>query len=325
MNELTIPEPTKPITAAELNQLWKVIANILPSIEDIKYLDEQRARARALEQYLRDKELQGPMLGAQRMIEARIGQLLPDQGRSDDGKFTVSLTTETGNIAKDDREDFKILAHAFNGVALSESEWCKSRRALIALIRQKLGLIPPTPELPEGIFRLIVADPPWTLDTGPDTFGGKIEKGHDALKYTQMSVDAICDLPVGDHVAEDAHLYLWTTNKYIEHSYQVARAWGFKPSVLLVWAKKPHGVGLGDAYRLTTEFILYARKGSLKELHITNTTWFSWPRSRHSVKPQGFYDLVEKMTPAPHGKRDRLELFARQKRDQWTVWGNEVG
>ena len=100
------------------------------------------------------------------------------------------------------------------------------------------------------------------MDTGPDVIGGTGESGHDALTYDQMTVEAIKALDVEGRAADDAHLYLWTTNRYIEAAYDVARAWGFKPSVLLVWAKKPQGVGLGDTYRLTTEFVLFARRGN---------------------------------------------------------------
>ncbi len=152
------------------------------------------------------------------------------------------------------------------------------------------------------------------------TSGGTGEAGHDALAYEQMSIERIKGMPVAEHAADGSHLYLWTVNKYVEQSYEVARAWGFKPSVLLVWAKTPQGVGLGDAYRLTTEFILYARRGSLKERQIINTTWFNWPRGKHSEKPKEFYDIVESMTPGD----ERLELFARRKRPGWTVWGDEV-
>ena len=58
----------------------------LGSIRDIPAADEWRRKAAAIEAYLRSPELQRPMLGAQRHIEARIGQLLGpgEQGRRAD-------------------------------------------------------------------------------------------------------------------------------------------------------------------------------------------------------------------------------------------------
>jgi N6-adenosine-specific RNA methylase IME4 len=290
-------------------------------VDDLETLDEYRRKSAALERYLRDKELQRPMLGAQRRIEARIGQLLgePEKG----GRGNKGSAMPEGFDAQHLAADFRILSKSLgDDCELTDDEWRKSRRALVSLVRNRLGLMPETPELPAGVFRCIVADPPWKLDTGPDVFNGTGERGHDNLAYEQMGLEQIKELPVADRAADDSHLYLWTTNKYVEASYSVARAWGFKPSVLLVWAKTPRGVGLGDAYRLTTEFILYARRGSLKEKQICKRTWFNWKRGKHSEKPDEFYDLVESMTPAKAG--ERLEMFARKKRRNWKVWGHEA-
>ena len=93
---------------------------------------------------------------------------------------------------------------------------------------------------------------------------------------------------------------------------------------MLVWCKTPHGIGLGGDFRLTMKSELYARRGSLPAMRICDTTWFNWPRSIHSRKPQEAYELIELMTLAPHHESDRLELFAREKRDGWTSWGDEI-
>jgi N6-adenosine-specific RNA methylase IME4 len=150
-------------------------------------------------------------------------------------------------------------------------------------------------------------------------FGGTGEGGHDDLAYAQMSLSEITDLPVKGLAAPDAHLYLWTTNRYLRDSYGIAEAWGFRPSVLLVWAKTPRGIGLGDTFRLTTEYVLFARRGNLPHARIVPTTWFNWPRGRHSEKPGEFYELIESVTPGPY-----VDLFARTARSGWTVWGDEV-
>jgi N6-adenosine-specific RNA methylase IME4 len=47
-----------------------------------------------------------------------------------------------------------------------------------------------------------------------------------------------------------------------------------------------------------------------------NTTWWLWPRGAHSVKPAGFLDIVEQVSPGPY-----VELFARQPRLGWDAWG----
>ena len=49
-----------------------------------------------------------------------------------------------------------------------------------------------------------------------------------------------------------------------------------------------------------------------------DTQWFTWPRGKHSQKPEHFYDMVEQVSPAPY-----VELFARRHRLGWDVWGDE--
>lgn len=311
-----LPKGGAPITAADVIAIEARIVEVIAEINNIDDLDDWRARARAIEAYLRSPELQRPMLGAQRRTEARIGQLLGDAEIGRPRK----VVHEQPFIDKADKHEFRLLARALGGECwLTADDWRKSRRALVALVRLRLGLMPETPPMPEGTYHCIVADPPWRLDTGPDIIGGTGERGHDHLDYDQMSLEEIQALPIETLAAPDAHLYLWTTNRYIEHAYAIARAWGFKPSALLVWCKKPQGVGLGDTFRQTAEFILFARRGSLTARRIVERTWFEWPRGKHSVKPDAFYELVESVTPAPY-----LDLFARRARPNWTVWGAEA-
>jgi N6-adenosine-specific RNA methylase IME4 len=318
-----LPRANSALSATDVEKIEIDLIAALPHIEHIEEAERWRRKAKAIEAYLRSPELQRPMLGAQRHIEARIGQLLgpAEMGRPE--KLDHGLIKSP--IQKDDAVDFRILARGLEDVRLESHEWRKSRRALVALLRQRLGLLPQTPILPIGKFSCIVADPPWQQDTGPDVFNGSGERGHDELSYGQLSIDQICNLKdqsgraVQDCFADNAHLYLWTINKYVEASYTVARAWGFKPSVLLTWCKPVRGIGLGDTFRLTTEFFLFCRRGNLPHLRIIPTTWFEWPRRKHSEKPDEFFDLIESVSPGSY-----LELFARRQRDAWHCWGNEI-
>ena len=165
-------------------------------------------------------------------------------------------------------------------------------------------------------WRTIVVDPPWHVGRGPEwSSNGASRK----LVYPTMEMAEIEELPLGDWAEKDAHLYVWLINAYIEDAYALVRGWGFKPSTLLTWCKPSNGIGLGGTFSLTTEYVLFARRGKLKALQRFDTTWWQWPRSRHSEKPQAFYDLVETMSPGPY-----IDVFARKQRMGWDVAGNEV-
>lgn len=185
-------------------------------------------------------------------------------------------------------------------------------------------------------YACIVADPPWKVSAGRTIGAYEVREGKQLfgvrdntsrkLSYPSMSVEEIKALQVEPLAATDAHLYLWTVNRYLEDAFSVARAWGFRFSTLLTWAKNPMGGGLGgDAYGLSTEFCLFCRRGSLKAKERIGTTWFNWKRPykngypQHSAKPPEFVELVERVSPGPY-----VELFARQKREGWHAWGNEI-
>jgi N6-adenosine-specific RNA methylase IME4 len=184
-------------------------------------------------------------------------------------------------------------------------------------------------------YATIVADPPWKVAAGR-TIGDYV-RGKDGsqpfgvrnnaarkLSYPSMSVAEISALHVP--AADNAHLYLWTINAYLEEAFQVVKAWGFKYSTTLVWAKAPMGGGLGGCYGLATEYVLFCRRGTLAANGRIPINWFDWPRPydergkpKHSAKPPSFFSMVKAMSPGPH-----LEMFARAPREDWDVWGNEV-
>lgn len=175
-------------------------------------------------------------------------------------------------------------------------------------------------------YATIVADPPWDMpDSGKRTQaqnGGwadpKWTGKRSIIPYPRMSLQEIAALPVADLAEKDAHLYVWTTNRFLRDTFGIVEGWGFKPSTVLTWCKAPMGLGMGGAFTLTTEFILFARRGSLKPLERMDSTWWEWKRGPHSKKPEAFLDIVERVSPAP-----RLEMFARRNRLGWHTWGNQ--
>jgi N6-adenosine-specific RNA methylase IME4 len=177
-------------------------------------------------------------------------------------------------------------------------------------------------------YRTIVADPPWPQKGGGSLMGreGFLDSGGPSipLPYRTMTLEAIRSFAVP--AAADAHLYLWTTSGFLDAAFDVMRSWGFAYSTTLVWAKAPIGFGLGGAYGIATEFVLFGRRGLLPAMTKIGRNWFSWKRPydergkpRHSAKPPAFFEMVEQVSPGP-----RLEMFARDRRAGWDAWGDEV-
>jgi N6-adenosine-specific RNA methylase IME4 len=164
-------------------------------------------------------------------------------------------------------------------------------------------------------YSTIVADPPWDVAAGPRSLHDAGERTR-KLTYPTMTVEAISALR--PPAATDAHLYIWTINKYVEQTYEIAREWGFAPSTLLVWVKSPKGRGLGGTFSTAAEYVLFCRRGALAATGRVERNWWQWKRGVHSAKPEAFLDIVEQVSPGPY-----LEMFARRNRLGWDTWGTE--
>ncbi|MBN2176678.1 MAG: DNA methyltransferase [Demequinaceae bacterium] len=184
----------------------------------------------------------------------------------------------------------------------------------------------PAPALPEvaGGFKTVLADPPWRFTNRT----GKVAPEHRRLdRYSTMSLDAICDLPVNDAVAHDAHLYLWVPNALLPAGMQVMEAWGFRYVSNVVWAKRrkdggPDGRGVGFYFRNVTELILFGVCGSMRTLAPARSqvNMIESRKREHSRKPDEQYEFIERCSPGPY-----LEMFARHARAGWSAWGDEAG
>lgn len=180
--------------------------------------------------------------------------------------------------------------------------------------------------LPRAHFSVICADPPWHFKTRSETRQTRSAKVH----YDVMSLDDICALPVQSRAAKDCMLLLWATNPMLPDALTVMAAWGFTfRTIAFTWAKttpKTDGswapkwhLGLGYYTRSNSEICLLGTRGKPKRVSKSVRQLIVAPRREHSRKPDEFYSAVEALTDGP-----RLEMFARQERPNWSVWGNQT-
>lgn len=189
---------------------------------------------------------------------------------------------------------------------------------------EPLRLVQEPPPLPhvEGGFKTVLADPPWRFANRT----GKVAPEHRRLdRYSTMTLEDICAIPVSDVVAKDAHLYLWVPNALLPEGIKVMESWGFRYVSNVVWAKRrkdggPDGRGVGFYFRNVTELLLFGVRGSMRTLAPARSqvNMIETRKREHSRKPDEQYDLIEACSPGPF-----LEMFARYAQEGWTAWGDE--
>jgi N6-adenosine-specific RNA methylase IME4 len=132
-----------------------------------------------------------------------------------------------------------------------------------------------------------------------------------------MDIEEIKAMRVCDIADDDAILWLWTTNTHLRAAVDVVEAWGFEYRALLTWVKDR--MGTGEWLRGQTEHCLLAVRGRPVFVGGARTTVLQAARREHSRKPEEFYDLVEETCAG-----GKVELFCRQRRDGWQVFGNDT-
>lgn len=171
-------------------------------------------------------------------------------------------------------------------------------------------------------YRTILADPPWDIGKfgkGRDTRFGRVYKVGEVIPtpYPIMSTDDICKLNVPSLCDNNCHLWLWATNRSLHDAFHVMDAWGFKYLNVVTFYKS---AGVGAWFVNKTQHLLFGYRGKLEMGNGRYaSTILNYRPEKHSKKPENSYTLIESISFSP-----KLELFARNIRSGWDVWGNEV-
>lgn len=347
---------TTPPTTSELAILERCRAE-LAQMQDLSSVLELRDKAVAIRSYMKAKddarESQNSAACIAALAEARAGQLITE------GQREGSIRTQgapVGNINKTKskiptRNDcsepppvkgpasleeigvdghqshrFKLAAE----VAEKDPEWFDKYRdecsktgkdfTQQAVIRRgkelkNAGTATIKPEPPKGTYDVIVMDPPWPMKQIETEMRPQVSNvGFD---YPTMTEDEMETLSVPS--ADDCHLFVWTTQRFLPMAMRLVPIWGFQYSCLFVWHKTKGMQPLYMPY-YNCEFILYARKGNprfktTKDFRTCN----QWPNTGHSRKPEEFYALLRRVTG---GKR--LDMFSRREIEGFETWGSEA-
>jgi N6-adenosine-specific RNA methylase IME4 len=158
-------------------------------------------------------------------------------------------------------------------------------------------------------YSVIYADPPWKYDNSG--FEMSAEK-----QYDVMETGDICRMRIPS--AENSICFMWVTNPLLEDGLRVMSEWGFEYKTNMVWVKDNHTAGFYVFGQ--HELLLIGIKGSGNLPEEKFKSIITGDNRVHSKKPDCVYEMIEAMFPV--GKK--LEMFARNKREGWNSYGNEI-
>ncbi len=172
-------------------------------------------------------------------------------------------------------------------------------------------------------YSIIYADPPWKQSKGGKKSVRKNSSGK-PLDYQTISLEEIKShlQQATSLTTENSILFLWTIDKYLFEAQKIAEDLGYKLHARMIW-NKVTGIPAAFTIRYGHEYLLYMYKGKLlpvaKEERGKIHSVFTERVTRHSQKPQIAYEIIERLYP----HRCRLEMYARNYRENWDCWGNE--
>jgi N6-adenosine-specific RNA methylase IME4 len=188
-------------------------------------------------------------------------------------------------------------------------------------------------------YSVIYADPPWLYRLRSAKGENKAPQRHyDCMTFEQLvafretiQLDFICE--------PDCALFMWATWPIVAigRHVELMRAWGFEPKTGSAWFKTTRSgkatFGTGYLLRSASEPWFLATRGSPRIVsHSERGTMLTDEtpdalgaiianRREHSEKPNDMYGIIERLYPNAR----YLELFGRQRRQKWDVYGDFFG
>lgn len=146
------------------------------------------------------------------------------------------------------------------------------------------------------------------------------------MDYSTLSMDEIKDIhKQATELCNKKHnIFMWTIDKYLHEAEQMMKELGYILHARMIW-DKTNGIAPAFTVRFSHEYLLwFYKKGGIlmpsDEMRGKFTTVFTEQATKHSKKPLCAYEMLESMFP----NTSKLEMFARNHRENWDCWGNEV-
>ena len=173
-------------------------------------------------------------------------------------------------------------------------------------------------------YGLLYIDPPWKQQQAgkknvrPKSSGGVFSYQIISLEEIKYHIKKVTS-----HTEENAVLFLWTIDKYLFEAQKIAEDLGWKLHARMIW-NKVTGIPAAFTIRYGHEYLLYMYKGKLIPIATEERgkihSVFVEQVKRHSQKPEIAYQIIERLYP----NLIKLEIYARNQREGWDSFGNEL-
>lgn len=198
-------------------------------------------------------------------------------------------------------------------------------------------------------YQVILADYPWPFRCWSKKGSAK-RSAESHYRTLPLEEGKLLKPQIGEWCDDNCALFMWGTWPTLIECIAMAEAWGFKyKTCAFVWAKltsKWHDrllsflykrvmtmaaplsgleslfhFGMGYYTRANTEYCLMFYRGKIGRFENKSIRQLVLaPIREHSRKP----DEVHERICLAYPDENRIEMFAREKRDGWDVWGNET-
>jgi len=170
----------------------------------------------------------------------------------------------------------------------------------------------PTPELPKDTFTIFYADPPWEYNNSGFDESAK-------QQYPTMSIEKLKELQIPKLTTKEGVIFMWCTNALLQEGLELLKTWKFNYKTNIAWVKNK-APSIGWFLRTKHELLLIGTKGAGLHPEVKHDSIVYADVRKHSQKPDIFYEMIEQSYP----NQKYIELFARNKRNNWESWGNEL-
>ena len=182
-------------------------------------------------------------------------------------------------------------------------------------------------------FNCIYIDIPWGdgiygKRSNPNTkFGGGAEHHYPTMSKQEildfkLEIDKVCD--------DNAIMIMWATGPSLEFAFEVMKHYGFTYKTFgPIWEKvdkngEPRilpSYYFGSNIEVTLIGIKGKNNGLFKPSKSLVGQVVRTPLREHSRKPTEVYEKIESAYP----NLNKCEFFSRTQREDWTMFGNQVG